>query len=302
MRTYALTMMHAGVIAAGDVNNDGVDEIVAAGYVDRTKSDTSDYHASVTLTDGKVSKVSYCSNFSGYSLVSCVIKRNGSGYGKSKLAIIDMCQAHRYTHNEYCNNKDWIFTKLAIACAKTNGDNQAEDVCIDGVIYDFSKSTPKVKHTPTYLTSDMSTSVGNGLFTSVNFVRRLAAGNFNGNDAGREQFIFTFWQKVKGENLYASAIGVLCGVDYDDKTSGGKVTSYGPPKYYGSSFNVSGGLFVPQVGTIYTTDRPAEYCYLIHVMSETSNPINATPVAVDVDDDGVLGRFSKKGYVYWHNF
>ena len=50
---------------------------------------------------------------------------------------------------------------------------------------------------------------------SVNWVRNVAVGNFDGNAAGREQFIFTVWRKYSGEGRYASLVGVLTGVEFN---------------------------------------------------------------------------------------
>ena len=299
-RTYPVTIMHAGSICAGDVNNYGVDEIVAAGYVDRTKDDTSDYFARATRKNGKITSVSYVSNFSASLLVSCVIGRAGDGYDRSDLTTFNMNTAHQHTHDNFCNNEDWLFTKIAMACGRTNGKNTRADVFIDGDLYDFSASTPKLVHETSFMSNKQEYLVGTlGSLSSVNFVRRVSVGNFNGNDAGREQFVFTFWQKSKGNSNYSSIIGVVTGVEYDDKKDGDNVVSYGKPEFYGSSLNIRGlvGLAV----TSYTdTDGSslARAKVVVHMIASTDDPINSTPVAVDIDDDGVRGRFSKSGYVY----
>ena len=303
-RTYPLTIMHGGMITAGDVNNDGIDEIVAAGYVSRPKDETSSYYGRATYTNGQLTSVDYVCNFSADKLVSAVIGRSADGYQMSPLTVFSMSTAQAHTQDNYCNNVDYIFTKLPLACAKTNGNNTAEDVFIAGIIYDFSDSLPSVKHQTSFLNDELSMIIGTGAqplnsTSSVNFVRRVAVGNFNGNDAGREQFVFTFWQKLKGKSTYTSVIGVISGVEYSDvKDSEGNVVSYGVPEFYGSSLNLGKGFLALMQKSIYDEEGVSSYRILIHSGCSSSNPINATPVAVDVDNDGIVGRFSKSGYVY----
>lgn len=300
-RTYPVTIMYAGTIAAGDVNNDGIDEIVAAGYVDRTKDETSSYYGRATYTKaGKLVSVDYVSNFSDKVLVSCVIKRSGSGYGKTQLKTFAINSAHQYTFKEFCNNQDWIFTKIVVACGKTNGNNDREDVFIDGNLYDFSGYLPSLVHETSFLNSDQKYLIGQFTMAdvSVNFIRRVAVGNFDGNDAGREQFVFTFWQKKREETSYSSLIGVVTGVEYDDKTDqDDNIVSYGPPDFYGSNLNLSGFTYI-SAKPIFDTSGSEEYRVMIQKNATTDKALNATPVAIDVDDDGVVGRFAQRGYVY----
>ncbi|MBR0087059.1 MAG: N-acetylmuramoyl-L-alanine amidase family protein [Lachnospiraceae bacterium] len=305
-RTYPLTMMHGGVITAGDVNNDGIDEIVAAGYVSLTKDMSSGNYARAvyrgTAADGTLDCVSHVCDFSPSKLVSSVIRRSGNGYMKSPLIAFDMSTTLRSTFKEYCNDKDFVFTKLAMASGKTNGDNAPEEVFISGILYNFNDLMPEVSYKAsfnddefTYLSEVLLSAVAK---SSVNWVRAAAVGNFNGNEAGREQFVFTLWQKKEGDNCYTSSIGVIAGVEYQDKLGpDGNVHSFGPPKYHACSFDAEKYKGV-LCRNIFNTSSPAGYRLLIHQNERSDHPLNAVPVAVDTDDDGVIGRFSKSGYVY----
>ncbi len=297
-KTYAVTIMHAAVIAAGDVDNDGMDEIVAAGYLDKDKDDDSKNYARVTEVNGKVTKVSDICNWSD-KLVCSVINYSNTGYGRTALKAFAMPNCQNYTFHNYCKEEDFVFTKLAMACGKVNGNNSPEEVFIGGIVYDFSKQTPKVIYTPEFVSFDETTVSGDGAGTqsSVNWVRNVAAGNFNANDAGREQFVFTFWQKVYGSDHkeYSAIVGAIAGVEYqDDKDTAGNVTSYGAPKYHACSVTTSPWWSEHPIND--STDTSAAQVFV--KVASSSYAINAVPVAVDMDDDGLMGRFVKKGYVY----
>ena len=295
-KTYALTIMHAGCVAAGDVNNDGIDEIVAAGYMSLDQDDNSTNCARATYTNGTLTKVSGVCNWSD-RLVSAVIYPNGSGYTRTNLQPFEMSRAQKYTYTNYCREEDWGFAKLAMVCGKTNGNNSPEDVFISGILYNFEDLTPTVKYTPSFIgNSDLNKTTGNaGKNSSVTWIRNVAAGNFNGNDAGREQFVFTLWQKYMKEAKYSANVGVVTGVEFEDAVDmGGNVVEYGPPQYYACSLDAS--TIMSSNRMIYDTgDKTASQMI---VGGSTSASINAVPVAIDIDDDGLMGRFNRSSYVY----
>ena len=296
-KKYELTYMHAGVIAAGDVDADGIDEIVAAGYTDHNYSDHSTRYAKAIYNkSGTLLQVDDIYNYSSNKqYVTSVVRKDKNGrFVKTALQRTAMSTAQAYTWNKYCNDEDYEFAKLCVACASTNGNNAAEDVFISGIVYDFSKYAPTVKYTPDIVTNELSkTTGGKKNDSSVNWIRNVAAGNFNGNDLGREQFVFTLWQKTKGQKKYTSNVGVIAGVEYDKYDSEGHFIDYAPPLGYGS--NLDAYDITNYNRPIHGADKTASQL-MIEALS--SNAICAVPVAVDIDDDGLLGRFRSNGYVY----
>ena len=298
-QTYGVTMMHGASIAAGDVNNDGVDDIVAAGYVSLTQDDSDDKYARITYTDGEPTHVQHICDFCPYKLVSSVITMTRNGYVKTPLKEFDMPQAISYTFAECSVNEDWVFPRIAVACGNTNGNNNPAVVFISGVLYDFKDLVPEELFAPSYIASnDLAKVAGGSADSSVNWIRNVAAGNFNGNDAGREQFVFTFWQKVYAKREYYSAIGVYTGVKFQDKkdSTTGEITAYGPPTYYAGSLQADKLMGIGYNDIYYGSDP--ELSCLMHKGASPSSMPNAVPVAVDSDDDGLIGRFNKSGYVY----
>ncbi|MBQ4467344.1 MAG: fibronectin type III domain-containing protein [Firmicutes bacterium] len=319
VREYAPTIMHAGVIAAGDVDNNGIDEIVAAGYrdVDVAKA----YYSKGT--DGKwaLSKVHYVCNWAESNcLVSSVIHasddENSSDvdveYYRTNLQAFEMSRAQKYTHIGFCKESDWAFPKLSMACAKTNGNNSPEDVFISGIVYNFENYSAQAKFTPDVIGgSDLEICTGKyrvanlPIPSAVNWIRSVAVGNFDGNVAGREQFVFTLWQKARNKNNYSANLGVITGVMFNDLDSKGniveygsktEVVSYGPPEYY--ACNLDAGEITNNNYPFHEKGDEKKGYSQLYQGADISKNIFAVPVAVDTDDDGVLGRFRKNGYVY----
>ena len=299
--THAVSFMHAGVIAAGDVDNDGIDEIVAAGYTDLSKDESSGHYARAIFEGDSVAKVSDVCNYSKNYLVSAVISLGEDGYECSKLERFSMSTAQGYTFREYCNDSDWVFAKHCMACGKTNGNNNDEMVFIDGILYDFSNKTPTIAYSPYFLSMNLF-GPGPGTVVSVNWFRNVAVGNFNGNTEGREQFVFTFWQKNKGENAYSVVIGAISSVLIKSQGTT-QVTPYDKWENYACSLKAvkntnSIAISLADEAWFAFQDNVSKDCSLLHYMTPNNKNMNAVPVAVDFDDDGVRGRFRSSGYVY----
>ena len=299
-KTYPLTIMHFGALTAGDVNNDGIDEIVVAGYMSWTKDqDPDDYARAIYNVSGStetLKSVSYVCDYSDNYWASAVIYRDENTYRRTELTPFEMVKAHQYTFEAFCNNEDWVFAKLCMASAKVNGDNAPELVFISGGVYDFhNQFVPSPKYTPLYLTQNYGMVLPAQTPSSVNYVRNVAVGNFDGNEAGREQFIFTFWQKTKGQDSYSSCAGVIAGIDYEDSyDSSHNPTKLGEAKAYACN-DVQNQLINDQILFV---DGTAEQGSVIHSILPGSAVLNAVPVALDTDNDGVLARYRQHGYVY----
>ncbi|MCR5267440.1 MAG: InlB B-repeat-containing protein, partial [Lachnospiraceae bacterium] len=299
---YDLNIMHAGAIAAGDVNSDGIDEIVVAGYMSHNYAQASSNYAAAIFQNGRVVEVDNIYDTSPKQLLSAVVYRDSRSnkYTKSAMKVINMTPVQRYTFEEYCCSHDYIYAKLSMACGRTNGASSAEEVFICGALYDFSSFAPKEVYTPDFLGSKSSYAsklyINDYYKSSVNWVRNVAVGNFDGNDAGREQFVFTFWQKIDNGNKYNSIIGVVCGTDFDDKTATDGSIEYGAPKHHACSIKPEESYMSSENSIFGCTDA---YGFRVHRGgSLIDDALNAVPVAVDSDQDGVLAKFRSNGYVY----
>ena len=303
---YPVNMMHGGRIAAGDVDNNGVDEIVVVGYGSMaTKAEHTTAYARVTYRNGKPYSVSHIGDFMRDKLFSSVIYYGGGGYVKTSLQRFQMQQAITTTFARNIDDKYSVFAPIAVACARTNGHNQPAVVFINGVLYDFSKKKPTVLCDDTFIgKNDLGQEAWYNPDTGprkyvMNWVRNVAVGNFDGNTAGREQFIFTFWQS-KYAGQYDSWLSVIAGVDYGDELDPSGSMTFGTPAKYACNF-----IPLDFECNVYNHDLltgDAQWGAMIHNGATTdaagSTRLAAIPVAVDADDDGTLGRFNKSGYVY----
>ena len=227
---YNYQMMHGGAIAAGDIDNDGIDEIVAVGYTDND--------AEATLTNGVLTKVNGIGDVNKTEYVTSVIKFSGSQYIKGKLSKLEMSKFQKHSFDKYKDSR-FVYPQISIACGKTNGANMAEDVFIGGIIYDFRTGMGTAVYTPQLMNQTFNTVMNGSTNTDVYWVGDVAVGNFDHNDAGREQFVHTVWFKRSDSNAkdrMHTYVGIVGGAVYDDvKDSNGKIISFGTCQGYAAS-------------------------------------------------------------------
>jgi uncharacterized repeat protein (TIGR02543 family) len=274
-------MLYAGQIAAGDVNNDGQDEIVAAGYT-----------GVATCKNGTDWSGTYDRDKSNYA-VSTVFCQNGA-YVRTELALVQM-NGFTSGHTEHIGATHYTWPVASIACAAINGDSSADEVFLSGTLYTWEDGVLTKAFQPDYFgkkfdTIDEMTDVWD------HWVDSVAVGNFDGNDAGRQQIMFTVCA-INKDSKYIYKAGIIGGNKYKDTTSydadTGKttVTSYGQAeKYYSSdiqndTYNLCGK---DQKHNSWWDDTTADPCEIL----------NCVPVAIDCDQDGVMAKYAGKGYVY----
>ena len=301
--TYPVQLMHGVVIAAGDVNNDGIDEIVAAGYTGYTpETHQTAYPRAIYDSNHNLIKVASIGEFDNKYACS-VIYKSGNAYARTGIFRIDMPRAMEYTWKKYCNDQYKSFSKLSIACGRTSGNNAPADVFINGAIYQFTELTPELKYTPAVFGEDdlVHGSGDSDKLSYNNWVRNVAVGNFNGNDVGREQFVFTFWARDE-DGRYTALAGSISGVNYKNTTDDqGNIIAYGEPKNYGCNLTPDAILnaYTLDSGLINSPGLIDYWNWACRLSKQSGDStVFAVPVAVDIDNDGVIGRFNKNGYVY----
>jgi len=287
--------MHGGAVAAGDTDGDGVDEIVAVGY---TSLDST-----VTFSGGNITKVSNAYKIDKSNYAYAVISLSGKTYAKGEMETINTSKFLQKTFDE----SDCIFQEVALESAKVNGANAPEFFFVSGVIYSFEGSTASMVFQGDMI-RDLGSMLGGMTGTkrkdsSVNWVQNVTAGNFDGNEAGREQFVFVAYEKHSGSdnNSYSANLGVIAGVNYsetiDEKT--GDILAYGTTNTMASSLymeecykekNYLAFDAHPRASQIFVDD--------ISTTTKKASCLNALPIAVDCDKDGLLAKSGKRGYVY----
>ena len=281
---YNYQIMHGGAIAAGDIDDNGIDEIVAVGYTDND--------AEATFVDGTLSKVKRIGDVNKTQYVTSVIRQAGSGYGRSDLTTLDMSTFQKHSMDNYKDSR-YVYPQISIACGQTNGANEAEDVFIGGVIYDFRTGSGTPIYTPLLMDQTFNTVMDGSTSTDVFYVGDVAVGNFNHNDANREQFVYTIMFKAsaseKTDRMH-SYIGISGGATYDDKkNAAGEIISLGNCTSYASS------PIRDHSGKTIDSDN-ANASQLFYNVTDTN--CNAVPIALDTDDDGLLAQLRGMTYVY----
>ena len=279
---YNYTMMMGGAISAGDVDGDGLDEIVAVGYTSN--------NVKGTLVNGVFTKISNVGDLNQYYYVTSVINYTSGGYTRSALSQLSMSTFFKHSVNKYKDSR-YVYPQISIACGKTNGKVKEEDVFIAGILYSFKSGSASVLYTPKLMTQTFDKILDDtGTPTDVYWVDSVAVGNFDHNDVGREQFVYTVWFKNKDNRECNVYIGIAGGSEYSDSTdSSGNITAFGTcTKYAGSDVRGDYGHYIYE-----------DYSNASKILKEKSSRYMSTvPMALDLDDDGLLARYSKTGYVY----
>ena len=191
-----IKLLYASQITSGDLDGDGNDEVVLAGYV-----------GDVNRSNGKVSN-QFVVDKTKFGL--SYIKFLDSGYVTTDIKEIDM--------NEFIKDGfyygDDIWNVISIACAKVSGDYESEAIFVSGSIYDYSTSTPVLMYT--YDLFKQASERGTNAY-----VESVTVGNFTNNELYRETFAFTICYKYTGGQYYSYQLGMITGI-YDDDLENGK--------------------------------------------------------------------------------
>lgn len=289
---FNFRILHGGAITAGDLDNDGNDEILAVGYTSEK--------ATATYSGGRIVSATDLELIDKNNYAYSIIRYNPSSkkYWNSAPDLIsanEFCKAH-------FTNKDSVFQPIALACAKVNGASSAEYVFVCGCIYSFENGSPMVLFQGDMLRG--LNSILGGLSktkrkdSSVNWVQNVTAGNFDGNDAGREQFAFVALEKHSGKDMYSANLGVIAGIDYSDVYKNSQLVSYGVTRKFASSFHIEDAYYHNRHFTGSDANATQIWADASHSVKENGKQLVCVPLAVDIDDDGVLARQGKRGYVY----
>ena len=267
---YKLTAPAAPGIAAGDVDGDGVDEIVVAGSKNTITSKSNSYDVDEE----------HQWDIDGESWVIITLNAREDGTFADPGG-----EAGTTTLSEVGSNK-WFAggtggekrrSPMDVECVAMNGAAAAEYVFMGGALFDLSTSAPERLYTPGYFNEDDNGATSGSVSEIIDehYVQSVVAGNFDGNEWGYEQVMYVIVLKDSDENDYFYMIGMIGGQNYDGE--GGPVGSAGgtdQTRFYDvrsdyNIFNTGGGY-----GTT----------------------IVLTPM--DRDKDGVMARYVGKSYVY----
>ena len=263
---YKLTAPAAPGIAAGDVDGDGVDEIVVAGTKNIITSKSNSYDVDVE----------HQWDLDGESWVIITLNAREDGTfadpgGEAGTTALSEVGSNAWFAGGTGGEKRR--SPMDVECVAMNGAAAAEYVFMGGALFDLSTSTPERLHTPGVFNKD-DDGVGSQI-VDEHYVQSVVAGNFDGNEWGYEQVMYVIVMKDRGQNDYYYRLGMIGGANYDGE--GGPVGSQGGTDQT-RFFDVTSDFIISNTGGGHHT--------------------NLVITPMDRDKDGVMARYVGKSYVY----
>ncbi len=291
--TYYYKAMHMGDIAAGDVDGNGYDDIIVAGY---TSYD--DICRAVIWKDtSKGMDIKALGDMDKNNYAYSIISYHGSSFTKT---VLDKIQIGKAEKEHFYHDDDSMWPQLMVEAAYTNGRSNPAEVFIDGSVYRGKSGALISQYDTKVFTQSFSSFMNGSTSCSMIFTTQVAAGNFDGNTAGREQFVYVLAFKESGQRDYAAFMGIVGGCEFDDvvETVNGRptVTDYGEIVNYGcSDIRGHSGENVDKTDKINASK--CLYEKGSNWLDSGSKFFNALVCAVDYDNDGLRGRFNNHSFI-----
>ena len=256
-------------IDAGDVNGDGVEDIVVAGY-------------EVTYNDDN--KPVY-----DEENVRVVVYRVREGSTSIQSRAAYTTPMNGFAKGGVYSSADDAWSKVALACVATNGKKAPEQLFLDGYLCAVVGAELSTVYAPQYFgSSDHGVTDPDGESHSIKnaFIETAVAGVFDGNEAGREQVAFSVALKIESRDEYYYESGILGGRRYEDeKDSDGRIASYGTcTDYFSNYFEEE---YVNPDGRV-----------MLDAGDDLEYAMYYTMVPVDIDDDGLYATYEGMNYAY----
>ena len=190
---YNSNSMNACSITAGDFNNDGYEDILVAGL-----------HASV------VAGITW--TFSSETAYTTLLNNGNRGFVQSEYKVM----ASNGWTKAGSRTKE-VVSPLAVEAVAFNGASAADFVFINGTLYNYNAQTGelyKLTSNEYSFRTNSNGSTNNFWFEGeiggkTEFFRSVAVGNFDGNNAGREQIVFVTSAETGNEDKYSFSKGMI---------------------------------------------------------------------------------------------
>ncbi|MBQ2377563.1 MAG: fibronectin type III domain-containing protein [Clostridia bacterium] len=259
-------VIYVGQITAGDIDGDRRDEIVVAGYT-----------GEIEVTEkGKFVDGRY--EYDNSNIALCYAKLDGNYLGLSEITIDAMTP---FIEEGFFDSATGL-VPLSIDAAKLHGQYGKESVFVGGKVYQFSTDRATSLYTHEFFKEESS-----WWYTDA-YVEHVTSGVFGGPDYENdnkplvnEQFVFTIVEKDNSQNEYNYKVGFISVSTNQETNSSFFVDNT-------SSMEKFGYLLEERPGGMKTDSGNAD----------TSYGTALVPVAVDIDDDGLLVKHTNTTYFY----
>lgn len=229
--------------AAGDIDYDGFSEIVVAGYY--TTSAASD-------------------SLSGDEFAMTTLDYNPST-GKLSMGAVQKISMNGFVDGGLYTS-DTIQAPPALVCAAVDGRNAREKVFLEGTVYSYDDEFEEDHTAKKYQSSDKGI---DGYIISNGWIESAIVGNFDGNDLGIEQIVYTAGYKQNSLSYFFYNVNLI-----------------GKPQTKDSKGNATSGKYY---------DKLLQY---VHYHRNSSDHLFVSLAAVDADNDTGTMVYSKKEYTY----
>lgn len=253
-------VIYAGQITAGDVDGDRRDEIVVAGYTGKIE----------VTAKGEFVDDGY--EFDTENIALCYADFDEDWYGIPAITVDEMTP---FIKEGFFEDSDQAKVPLSVDAAKLHGQYGKESVFVGGKVYQFSTEEATALYTHAFFEEESSWTITDA------YVEHVTSGVFGGPDKLNdnkpminEQFVFTVAEKDNSQNEYSYKVGFIS-VSTNQETNAASFADNT------QTMNADGYLL---------EERPGG--------ADTNYGTALVPVAVDIDEDGILVKHTKTSYFY----
>ena len=238
--------MNACNMTVGDINNDGYDDLVVAGIkaeIDGHGETDESYLAYTTLLNNK-----------------------NKGFIQSDYKTMS---TNKWTYKS--TDGEDIVSPLAVEAVAYNGASAADFIFINGTLYTYNTATGELNTVASQGYKMSGFQFDGALGGHEEFIRSVAVGNFDGNNAGREQIVFVTSCRDK-DSVYSFKKGLISATYNDTGADYGTATGFKTTLSDWGPNNADGGYKGGGAQVVLT--------------------------ACDRDQDGVIARYKGVSYAY----
>lgn len=254
---YSATTIDAVSLVSGDFNNDGYEDLAVVGV---EKSGTIDPNNSISAIIGGL----ILQNEEKFAY-SVLLNNHNKGFVQGAVKTMN---SNKWTQ-ESCDDKIVLYTTAEAVAF--DGSAVADYLFLNGSIYTYSATAGQFDAVSSKGYSVSGFQFTDGLGGKEELFRSVAVGNFDGNNAGREQIVFVTSCR-DGDDTYSFKKGMITGVYSDSNDDYGTATGFKTTLSDWGPNNANGGNYGCGAQVLLT--------------------------ACDRDQDGVIARYKGVSYAY----